>query len=110
MKQLLFTCLIASIMLSACTWGSGEDGAMIKAPQPTVVMKTIRAKQLEPQASIITLVKLTPEEWEHYMPGDTAWVNLETHRIDDTCNTTMACVLLFDGYVQPEKVLYPANQ
>lgn len=29
-----------------------------------------------------------------YRNNDTVWVNLETHRIDDTCNTTMMGVLI----------------
>lgn len=29
-----------------------------------------------------------------YRNNDTIWVNLETHKIDDTCNTTMMGVLI----------------
>lgn len=28
-----------------------------------------------------------------YRISDTVWVNMETHRIDDTCSTTMMCVI-----------------
>ena len=51
-----------------------------------------RAQVLE--NSTITLVKMTLDERMVYEEGDSVWVDLATHRINDTLDNTMLCRLI----------------
>lgn len=52
---------------------------------------TWRAEVLE--NNTITYVNMTYNERQVYYPKDSVWVDLATHRINDTADNTMRCVL-----------------
>lgn len=51
-----------------------------------------RAKVLE--SNTIVILKVTANQRNLLNQYDTVWVNMITHKIDDTCNTAMKCVIL----------------
>ncbi len=55
------------------------------------VYKTVRIKVLE--NSTISYVRLDTTQLKVLHDQDTIWVNLATHLMDDTCNTTMGSVV-----------------
>lgn len=62
----------------------------VRVPVPHQ-LTTVRIKVLE--NSTISYVRLDSIELSVVYPLDSIWVNLATHRMDDTCNTTMRCVV-----------------
>lgn len=42
----------------------------------------------------IVVVKMTLDERAIYKPGDSVWVDLATHRVNDTLDNTMLCRLV----------------
>jgi len=78
MKKVLFlTAIIAA--LASCSETKREEPV------------TFRANCLE--SSTITYVRCTEKLSPIYKDGDTVWVNMNTHYIDDVDTTAQKCVL-----------------
>ena len=85
-KSALITVVLAVaaiIMVSMTSCSSTE-------PQ-SPMFNTFRVKVLE--NNTISFVRVPKYLSAVYTYGDTVWVNFDRHLIDDTCNTTMQCVL-----------------
>lgn len=76
MKKLLVVAVVA--LLASC----------VEEVKPPI---TCRAKCLE--NNTITYAKYPEALMSMYREGDTVWVNMVTHCIDDTDTTAMMCVL-----------------
>jgi len=87
----MFILLFVLITLRACESRSGHRKRIPPIVQMSSTVPT-RVKIIE--NGTISYVNLTPEEEKVYRPADTVWVNLETHKVDDTCSTTMKGVIL----------------
>jgi hypothetical protein len=73
-----------SMLLFSCT---GVEVTKTETNQPA----SLRVKVLE--NSTITYCDINARERSVLRPLDTIWVNLATHRIDDTCTTAMKAVI-----------------
>lgn len=63
-----------------------------KQPKQTVYSRyTWRAQVVE--NGTITHVDMVGTERFTYLMGDSVWVNMDTHRVDDTAQNSMLCVL-----------------
>ena len=87
MKSFKLICLLLSILAVLAT-SCGTDNT----PKNNQITHVWRAKVLE-NGSIVP-VYTTYGECGLYHMTDSVWVNLATHRVDDTCTTTMLCVLI----------------
>jgi hypothetical protein len=66
--------------------------SIVSCTEPTSpVYKTKRVVILE--NNTISFVRIPSSLDSVYKVNDTVWVNLVTHKIDDTCNTTMMAVI-----------------
>jgi hypothetical protein len=107
MKQ-LFIILIGIVLVtcSSCT-GCSQSGqkrlaaenaaiaeyeAEEQAKKPTRMPAVMRARVLE--NNTITYCYLDSTQQLVYIPRDSVWLDMVTHRINDTSNTTMKVVLL----------------
>lgn len=80
MKKVL-TLLLSTIALYSCSNESGKLETL-----------TFRATCLE--SNTRTFARFSSELSGVYKEGDTVWVNMLTHRIDDRDTTTQLCVLI----------------
>lgn len=95
MLFLLLLCYIWS-MCSSCTSGGstktyGPAITQPKADSTRLSSPFTRGKVLE--NGTIVAVYLSEVQRFIYRKGDTVWIDLSTHTIDDTLSTAMKCVL-----------------
>lgn len=57
------------------------------------ILKPVIRRAVVLENNTLTYVSIRPSLDTVYKAGDTVWVNLDTHRIDDTDSTTMMAVL-----------------
>lgn len=76
MRLLLVICAVLSLALTSC-----DDP------------KSGRIKVRILESNTVTLLKVDEQEFNSLERRDSVWVNLDTHVIDDTCNTAMKCVV-----------------
>ena len=88
MKKIAFVLAVVAALVG-CRSQSGQRAKGFE-PKPGQEL-LIRSRVLE--NNTMTFVKMTYEEALLFRPLDTVWVNLETHKVDDTCRSAMKCVL-----------------
>lgn len=81
--------LALCLCFMSCTSGSGN-----RLSQTNVSDSVVRAKVVE--NNTIAYVRINRNIIRSYEPGDTVWVNLATHRIDDVSDISMKAVLYPD--------------
>lgn len=84
MRQLLI--LFVVFVMVSCNDETNYD-------QGPGLVKRVRAKVLENGMITYCFIDSQDAEKEIYVPGDTVWLNMQTHMIDDTTENTMKVVL-----------------
>jgi hypothetical protein len=83
MKRLFFYAL--SLSLASC---ASNDLGYVKC----------RGISLEGNVRMVSVVMIPKGDLPLYKDKDTVWVNLDTHKVDDTCTNAMAYLLELDNY------------
>ena len=93
----LFCAVVVIVTLASC--GMGENTASTSDAMIATHVKIMneahtyarRVHVLE--NGTISYVNFTPDNQQVFTYGDSVWVNLATHQIDDTCSSAMMCVI-----------------